>query len=78
MLFGFHILLFLLQFLLVLIKNNGIEHVMSLDILDDLPKMAADEAPTRVSGQLIVYLRSVAENEYLGLDLNLLQKSMQE
>ena len=72
MLFGLHILLLLLQFLLILIKDNRIEHVMGLDILDDLPKMTADEVPTRISGQLISYLRSVAENEYLGLDLHLL------
>lgn len=78
MLFGLHILLFLLQFLLILIKDDGIEHVMSLDVLDDLPKMAADEVPTRVSGQLVSYLRSIAENEDLGLDLHLFQEPMEE
>ena len=78
MLFGFHILLLLLQLLLILIKDDGVKHVMSLDVLDDLPEMTADEVPARVPGQLVSDLCSVAEYQDLGLDLNLLQEAMEE
>lgn len=72
MLFRLHIFLLLLQLLLILIEDDGVKHMMGLDVLDDLAEMTADEVPTCVSSQLVGYLCAVAENQNLGLDLDLL------